>query len=157
MSPVLMIYYLIIAVIIIFDRVVKNIVSSNMLVGETIPLIENIFHITYVQNRGAAFSMWEQQWLILILMPAVVMIAGMVMIFLKRKTWNKFYLVSAAFICGGGLGNLIDRIMQGYVVDLFDFRVFPVFNIADIFICAGCGLLLIYVIFLERKHSDNER
>jgi signal peptidase II len=60
-------------------------------------------------------------------------------------------------ICGGGIGNLIDRIMQGYVVDMFDFRVFPVFNIADIFVCAGCGLMLIYVIFLERKNGDNEQ
>ncbi|MDO4486538.1 MAG: signal peptidase II [Bacillota bacterium] len=150
-----MIYYLIIVGILIFDRVVKYLVSSGMAVGETIPLIENVFHITYVQNRGAAFSMWEQQWIVLILLPAVVMLAGIVLIFIKRNTWSRFYLISAAFICGGGLGNLIDRITQGYVVDLFDFRVFPVFNIADIFICAGCGLLLLYVVFFERKHGGN--
>ena len=59
--------------------------------------------------------------------------------------------LAIAFICGGGLGNLIDRTTQGYVVDLFDFRVFPVFNIADIFICVGCGLLLLYVFVSERK------
>lgn len=59
--------------------------------------------------------------------------------------------LAIAFICGGGLGNLIDRITQGYVVDLFDFRVFPVFNIADIFICVGCGLLLLDVFVAERK------
>lgn len=152
-----MIYYLIIAAILIVDRVVKIMVSSNMDIGETIPLIDNIFHITYVQNRGAAFSMWEQQWLILVLVPAAVIIAAMVVLYLKRKLWSKFYLVSIAFICGGGAGNLIDRIVQGYVVDLFDFRIFPVFNIADIFICAGCGLLLVYVIFFERKHNDNGR
>ena len=59
--------------------------------------------------------------------------------------------LAIAFICGGGLGNLIDRITQGYVVDLFDFRVFPVFNIADIFTCVGCGLLLLDVFVSERK------
>ena len=64
--------------------------------------------------------------------------------------------LSIAFICGGGLGNLIDRIVQGYVVDLFDFRVFPVFNIADIFICVGCGLLLLDVLRSERKKKDDE-
>lgn len=63
--------------------------------------------------------------------------------------------LSIAFICGGGLGNLIDRILQGYVVDLFDFRVFPVFNIADIFICVGCGLLLLDVLFSERKKKHD--
>lgn len=64
--------------------------------------------------------------------------------------------LAIAFICGGGLGNLIDRIWQGYVVDLFDFRVFPVFNIADIFICVGCGLLLLDVLFSERKKKHDE-
>ncbi len=152
-----MIYYLIIAAIIVSDRIVKLLVSSNLAVGETIPLIENVFHITYVQNRGAAFSMWEQQWLILVVMPAVVMLAGMILLYVRRKTWNRFYLQSISFICGGGLGNLIDRTVQGYVVDMFDFRVFPVFNIADIFICAGCGLLLLYIIFIERKHDSDER
>lgn len=150
-----MIYFVIIAGIIIFDQFIKNIVVDKMSVGETIPVLEDIFHITYIQNTGAAFSLWQQQWLVLVVMPAIVMIAGMVFIFLKRKTWNKFYLASIAMICGGGLGNLIDRIVQGYVVDMFDFRVFPVFNIADIFICTGCGLMLIYVIFLERKNGDN--
>ena len=152
-----MIYYLIIAAIIVSDRIVKLLVSSNLAVGETIPLIENVFHITYVQNRGAAFSMWEQQWLILVVLPAVVMLAGMILLYVRRKTWNRFYLLSISFICGGGLGNLIDRTAQGYVVDMFDFRVFPVFNIADIFICAGCGLLLLYIIFIERKHDSDER
>ena len=143
-----MIYYLIIAAIIVSDRIVKLLVSSNLAVGETIPLIENVFHITYVQNRGAAFSMWEQQWLILVVMPAVVMLAGMILLYVRRKTWNRFYLLSISFIC---------RTVQGYVVDMFDFRVFPVFNIADIFICAGCGLLLLYIIFIERKHDSDER
>lgn len=152
-----MIYFLIIALIIIFDRITKILVSANMAVGDTIPLIENIFHLTYVQNRGAAFSMWEQQWLILVLLPAAVMAVGMAVLYIKRKTWNRVYLLSIAFICGGGLGNLIDRTIQGYVVDFFDFRVFPVFNIADIFICAGCGLLILYIIFFERKHDSNEQ
>ena len=128
-----------------------------MFVGETIPVMEDIFHITYIQNRGAAFSLWEQQWVVLIAFPAIVMIAGLVFLFIKRKIWDKLYLISIALICGGGMGNLIDRVLYGYVVDMFDFRVFPVFNIADIFICAGCGLMLIYVIFLERKNGDNEQ
>ena len=63
---------------------------------------------------------------------------------------------SLAFICGGGIGNLLDRISQGYVVDMFDFRVFPVFNIADIFICAGCGLLILSVWLSERKSVKND-
>ena len=151
-----MIYYLIAAAVIVFDRVVKKLVVSNMVPWETIPVIEDIFHFTYVQNRGAAFSMWQGQWIILIGFPLAAIAVGLILIHLKRNKWDKLMLTSVAMICGGGVGNLIDRIMLGYVVDLFDFRVFPVFNIADIFICVGCGLMILDVLFFERKNSSNE-
>lgn len=151
-----MIYYLIAAAVIMFDRVVKKLVVSNMVPWETIPVIEDIFHFTYVQNRGAAFSMWQGQWIILIGFPLAAIAVGLILIYLKKNKWDKLMLTSVAMICGGGLGNLIDRIMLGYVVDLFDFRVFPVFNIADIFICVGCGLMILDVLFFERKNSSNE-
>ena len=151
-----MIYYLIAAAVIVFDRAVKKLVVSNMVPWETIPVIEDIFHFTYVQNRGAAFSMWQGQWIILIGFPLTAIAVGLILIYLKRNKWDKLMLTSVAMICGGGLGNLIDRIMLGYVVDLFDFRVFPVFNIADIFICVGCGLMILDVLFFERKNSSNE-
>lgn len=150
-----MIYYVIAAAVIVLDRVVKYLVVSNLSPWESIPVIEGIFHFTYVQNRGAAFSMWEEQWLILEVLPLAVIAAGLVLLFRKRKSWDKLMLTAIAFICGGGLGNLIDRMSLGYVVDLFDFRVFPVFNIADIFICAGCGLMVLDILFFERKHSKD--
>ena len=151
-----MVYYLIAAAVILLDRLVKKLVVSNMTPWETIPVIEDIFHFTYVQNRGAAFSMWQGQWIILIGFPLAAIAVGLILIYLKRNKWDKLMLTSVAMICGGGLGNLIDRIMLGYVVDLFDFRVFPVFNIADIFICVGCGLMILDVLFFERKNSSNE-
>lgn len=148
-----MVYYMIAIVVIVLDRVVKYLVVSNLKPWETIPVIENIFHFTYVQNKGAAFSMWEEQWLILEALPLAVIAAGLVLLFRKRKSWDKLMLTAIAFICGGGLGNLIDRMSLGYVVDLFDFRIFPVFNIADIFICTGCGLMVLDILFFERKHN----
>ena len=151
-----MVYYLVIAAVIIFDRVVKKVVATNMNPWESIPVIEDVFHLTFVQNRGAAFSMWQEQWIILIGLPLVVIVAAFVIIFLMRKKWDKVMLTAIAFICGGGLGNLIDRMTLGYVVDMFDFRVFPVFNIADIFICVGCGLMILDVLLLERKNNSNE-
>ena len=151
-----MVYYLVAAAIIIFDRVVKKMVVSNMYPWESIPVIEDIFHFTYVQNRGAAFSMMQEQWIILIGFPLLVIAVGFVLMYLKRKSWDRLMLTAIACVCGGGLGNLIDRIFIGYVVDIFDFRVFPVFNIADIFICVGCGLMILDVLFFERNNSDNE-
>lgn len=148
-----MIYYLIIAAVILLDRAAKHVVSSNMQTGDTIPVIENIFHITYVRNTGAAFSMWEEQWSIIVAFPAIVLAAGLVMLFLKRRSWSMPMKLAIAFICGGGIGNFIDRVSMGYVIDFFDFRVFPVFNIADIFICVGCGLMILEILVLERKRS----
>ncbi len=149
-----MIYYLIIAAAVVLDRAVKYITVSDMAPGSTIPVIENVFHITYVRNTGAAFSMWEEQWLLLVLLPMVIMAAGLVLVFFKRNVWSRTMLTAVSFICGGGIGNLVDRITRGFVVDMFDFRVFPVFNIADIFICVGCGLLLLDVLVLERKRNS---
>ncbi len=151
-----MFYYLIILAALVLDRVTKYIVDSNMQVGQTVPVIENVFHFTYIQNQGAAFSMWQQQWIILIGFPLVIIAVCLVLIFIKRKIWNRLILTSISFICAGGIGNLIDRISQGYVIDMFDFRVFPVFNIADIFVCVGCGLMVLDVVLSERKNRrDN--
>ena len=88
----------------------------------------------------------------------VALAAGLVLIYIKRETWSRLTLLSVALICGGGIGNLMDRIIHGYVVDMFDCRFFPffdfpVFNVADISICVGCGLLLLDVIFLEGKRQ----
>ncbi len=154
-----MIYCFIILAVLLADKAVKHAVSSGMLPGESIPVIDGVFHITYVQNRGVAFSIMEGQWAVLIALPCAALTAGIILILLKRKKWHRLLLTAVAFICGGGLGNLIDRITEGYVVDMFDFRIFPVFNIADIFICVGCGLLLLYVLFFERsgeKHGHGE-
>ena len=98
----------------------------------------------------------QGQWIVLIGLPLIAVAAGLVLIYIKRRKWNKLLLTAIAFICGGGIGNLIDRIAIGYVVDLFDFRVFPVFNIADIFICAGCALMILDVLFFERKKDIDE-
>ena len=100
--------------------------------------------------------MWQEQWIILIALPLLVIIAGLVIMYVMRKKWDRLMLISIAMICGGGLGNLIDRMTLGYVVDLFDFRVFPVFNVADIFICVGCGLIILDVLLFERKNDGNE-
>lgn len=150
-----MVYFLIVIGVVLLDHLVKYGIASQMVPGESIPVIPEIFHITYIQNRGAAFSMMEGQWVFLILLPCAAILTALIILFLKRKSWSVCMNLSIAFICGGGLGNLIDRILQGYVVDLFDFRVFPVFNIADIFICVGCGLLLLDVLFSERKKKHD--
>lgn len=149
--------YVIIAAIIVLDQAVKKAVTAAMTLHESIPVINHVFHITYIQNTGAAFSLMEGFRLLLILLPAVLILAAMVYMFVKRKTSHPMLLLSLAFICGGGLGNVIDRAVLGYVVDYLDFRVFPIFNVADIFVCLGCGLLVIYLLFLDGKASEKNK
>lgn len=148
-----MYYYLIIAAIVVLDQIVKKAVTLSMTLQESIPVISGIFHITYIRNTGAAFSLMEGFRSLLILIPVLVILVAAGYIFIKRKTAHPLLLTSLACICGGGLGNVIDRAVFGYVVDYLDFRVFPVFNVADIFVCLGCGLLILYILVIDGKHN----
>ena len=149
-----MLYLLLIVAVMVLDRIVKIAVSTNMDPGDTIPVIDHIFHITYVQNTGAAFSMLQGHPLLLVILPGIVI--GIVFVLTMSKEYNRVFLVSISLICGGGLGNLTDRIAQGYVTDMFDFRIFPVFNVADICVCVGCGLLMLYMIIYSNKGEGND-
>ena len=147
-----------IAGIILLDQIVKLIVRSSMYIGQSIPVIKDIFHITYVQNRGAAFNMLDGKSLVLILIPAIAIAIG-VWYMEKHLEEHWTLLVSLVLVIAGGIGNLIDRCFMGFVTDMFDFRIWPVFNIADIAVCVGAGLLILYTFaFYEEKEieEDNE-
>lgn len=146
-----MLYIIFIVAILTLDRITKIAVSTNMDPGQTIPIIDNILHITYVQNTGAAFSMLQGHPLLLVIVPAMVIGIGIVFICVKHKDYNRTFMFSISLICAGGLGNLTDRMSQGYVIDMFDFRVFPVFNVADICVCVGCGLLMLYMVIYNNR------
>jgi len=140
-------YYLIVLFIVILDQIVKQLVRVTMHLGESIAVVENLFHITYIQNTGGAFSILEGHMMILILLPAIFTTAILIYIYKKRNTEHWMLLLSLSLIGGGGIGNVTDRVRLGFVVDYLDFRVFPVFNIADICVCVGCGLLLLFILF----------
>ncbi len=147
--------YLLILALILLDQAVKYLVRSTMYVGESIPVIQDIFHFTYVQNTGAAFSMFEGMSTFLTLVPlAALIVAVWYMEKHLKEHWT--FLLSMILIIAGGVGNLIDRFWLGYVTDLFDFCLinFPVFNIADIGICVGCFFLVVYIFFFDNKPEE---
>lgn len=118
----------------------------------SIPVLDGVFSLTYLENRGAAFSMLENRvWLLALV--GIVIVAGIFWVI--RKGWVSGTLAqwSLYSIAGGAIGNLLDRIFRGYVVDLFNFQLihFPVFNVADIFVCVGVGLFCIYTLFFSEK------
>ena len=139
------------------DQLSKYWAVTRLAARGTIPIIENVFHLTYAENRGAAFSMmWDSRWFL-------VIITSLTMIFVATALYRKWldgHIVRWGGYCiiAGGIGNLIDRVLNGYVVDMFDFRLinFAIFNVADIFICVGGGLFVLYMI-LELIAADKAK
>ena len=141
-------------VMIVLDQVVKYWALTSLQAQHTIPLIGNVFHLTYVENRGAAFSLlaqFDSRWIFVALAVIITIVIFIVLrIDYIQTALGRWSLV---LVAAGALGNAIDRVIHGFVVDLFDFRLihFPVFNVADIFICVGGVLFVIYFMF---QHKD---
>ena len=131
--------------LLIADQAVKHLVRTTMVQGQSIPIIENIFHITYIENPGAAFGILANQRMLFLILTAVIV--G-VMIYLYCSLSNKKSLtaISLGIVVSGAIGNFIDRFMQGTVTDFLDFRIWPIFNIADIAICVGLALICYFII-----------
>ena len=150
-----MIYYPIILCVVLADQLVKRAVALRLrgARGTALRFIPGLFDIVYVENTGAAFSILQGKRIFLILFTLLLIAALIVYIFLKRRTASPVLLTGLSLVAGGGLGNLLDRFRLGYVVDYLAFRPFsfPVFNLADVAVCAGCGLLLLYFAVVELR------
>ena len=141
--------YLVILGVLLTDHLIKLLVRSTMYCGQTIPVIGGIFSITYVQNRGAAFSLFTGRGkMIMVITFIALCIAVWYMEKHKNSHWT--LLLSLELIIAGGVGNLIDRAVRGYVTDMFDMHFFPVFNVTDIAICVGCGFLILYMFVFDK-------
>lgn len=144
------------------DQLTKYLIDSNMNHHDSFPLITfgdtNILCITYEQNTGAAFSILEGKQIFLIIITALV-IVGMLYFMLSGKVKKTQYIWCMSLIVAGGIGNLIDRIISGYVVDFIDVRIinFAVFNVADICAVAGSIGLLLFVIIDEIRESKKKK
>lgn len=129
---------------IIIDQTSKFIVKSNFELNQSVKLIKNIFHLTYLNNSGAGFGILQQQNTILIFISIAVI--GIIFYYLSVIKDNELYAqILCSLILSGTIGNLIDRISYGYVIDFLDFRIWPVFNFADAFVTIGVFGLVIYL------------
>lgn len=130
--------------IIFFDQLTKILILKNFNLNESLPIINNIFHFTYVNNTGAGFGILKGFNLILIFVA--IFAIGLIFYYVDKIKESEVLLQTYfGFILGGIVGNLIDRIRLGYVVDFLDFRIWPVFNIADSFVTIGMIGLIIYL------------
>ena len=140
-------------VVVSVDQATKFWIQSRMSYGESVPVISDVFHITYILNPGAAFGILENKtWFFVIV--ALLLIAGVTYIYPRLPTDRPFLKLGAGLLTGGAVGNLIDRVRIGYVVDFFDFRIWPIFNVADI--CIVCGVAcLAYVLLTTPETSES--
>jgi signal peptidase II len=120
-----------------------------------------VLRFTYLENRGAAFGMLDdQRWVFLVV--STLMIVGLLAYIIKAKPKSRFVMTSLTLIISGGIGNMIDRVMLGYVIDFIDFCAFPnlwkwVFNVADSAVCVGTAMLLLYLVLDTVKAVKAER
>lgn len=147
-----MISYLIVAaLLVVCDQLVKYWVVSNLSLGETMNVIPNVFSLTYYQNSGAAWSILQgQMWFFAIVTFVAVPLC--IWLLWKNRRGSKFYSLALGLVIAGALGNFIDRMRLGYVVDMFqtDFMNFPIFNVADMCLTIGVAMVFIYALFEER-------
>ncbi len=149
-----MLFFIISGVIVAVDFFTKRWAAEVLQKVETIPVIEDVFHLTYVGNTGMAFGMLPGQRYFFIVITIAVL-AAIIVFMLKKRENNCVLKTGLSFVLGGAAGNLIDRIWLGYVVDMFDFRLinFAVFNVADIFVCIGAFLVALYFVIFDGKET----
>ena len=141
--------------VILLDQITKIAVRTFMVEGQSISIIDGFFSLAYFNNTGVAFSFLSgHRWIVTILQVIVVVFVAVLLF--KTKGKRKLYDISLAMILGGGIGNVIDRIMFGSVTDMISFKIFPpVFNVADIGVTVGCMLLILDII-IEAKEMNKE-
>ena len=146
-------YALFAAGIVAADQFTKYLTVANIALSQDVPFLPGLLQLTYVQNTGAAFSSYQgQQWLFALIF---LVLTGLILFeyFKKPMGFSKLERWCIAAIYGGGLGNMIDRVRLGYVVDMIEttFMDFPVFNVADCFITCGCILMIAHLILCNKE------
>ena len=131
--------------IVLMDRVTKNFFSRFLDLNESIAVIRNFLHFTLVHNTGIAFGFFKDCGAVFIIIPVILTGLLIYNIYYYRHSpqLSRTYIVAFSLILGGAIGNLIDRIMLGYVIDFIDFRIWPVFNVADSAITIGAAIILL--------------
>lgn len=144
--------FAIVFLILSLDQISKFFITKNLLLYQSIPIIKGFFHFTLIHNRGAAFGILKNQvyFFIIISIVAIILISSSLFNHQRHKKVS-CYTISLGLILSGALGNLIDRVFFGYVIDFLDFRIWPVFNVADSAITVGAVLLGWGILFGKRK------
>ena len=127
----------------LLDQLTKFFIRKNFQLNESIPIIKNIFHFTYVTNSGSAFGLFKNLNLFFTFFAMMVIIAIFYCLQRKINEKERFLQIAVGLLLGGTIGNLVDRLSYGHVVDFIDFRIWPVFNVADSAVTTSIILLIV--------------
>ena len=148
----------VIAAVIGLDQLTKWLTVVNLAEYESFPLWQDVLHFTYVKNTGMAFGMLKDHRWVFMVFSTIAIVALIVYLFRFRPE-SRWMQVSMAMIIGGGIGNMIDRVLLGYVVDFIDFTLidFAIFNVADSFVCVGAGILIVCLLIDVKNEMVAEK
>ncbi len=144
-------------VLAVADQIIKYFVNVCLQPVGSVSIIDNLFSLTYVENRGVAFGMFtDMRWIFVIITS--IMLVAIIFYMFKKRPQGKFFYICAGLIIGGGIGNLIDRILYGYVIDYLSLSFFPpVCNFADYCITIGTVLLVVYILFFTDTITKSKK
>ncbi|MCF0123592.1 MAG: signal peptidase II [Ruminiclostridium sp.] len=150
-------YFILAAVIVAADQAVKYLVRSNIDLGQVVSFLPGLLDLTFVKNTGAAFSsLAEHTWLLTLISALASLAMAVILVKAPLPHWSG--RLALGLMLGGAVGNFVDRLLQGYVTDMFStaFMNFPVFNVADIALVVGGILLCVHVIFFMREEPGKK-
>lgn len=153
----MLLFFILSLLLIGIDQLTKYLAASNL--DHSVPIIKNVLHLQYAENTGSAFSMFDNiswfRWVFIVL--AVLVCGFIIYLNISRKYYSKLFYISSILIVSGAIGNVIDRLVHGYVVDFIylKFINFPIFNFADICLTFGVIILFIDLIFFDSKRKKN--
>lgn len=147
--------FLTVIAIVFLDRMTKVFFSNLLELGESLPVVYKVFHFSLVHNTGIAFGLFKDNSFVYLVIPmiAVVLLVYNIYYYRKFEELSRLYIIGFSLILGGALGNLWDRLVFGYVIDFFDFRIWPVFNIADSAITIG-AMIILFKCFPAKKKKE---
>ncbi|WP_337742970.1 signal peptidase II [Fusobacterium gonidiaformans] len=150
-----MIYIILFVMLLVLDQFTKYIVEQSFYLSESIPIIDEVFNFTYVENRGIAFGLFQGRLSIISILTVVAIVAIFIYVLRNKKTLSILEYFGYTLILSGAVGNMIDRLFRGFVVDMLDFRGIWsfVFNLADVWINVGVFLLIVDYLILRRNEK----
>lgn len=155
---ILILWFSIIAAAVVLDQVTKMIVVKNLMPIGSADFIKGIVGFRYTENTGAAFGMLKDHRWFFLIFSSIAIIAVMIILVVYRKKMHPLLSLTLAFFAGGGIGNQIDRLVKGYVVDFIEFQFvdFAIFNVADIFVTVGACIGILYFLIFEVFRKNGE-